>query len=167
MERINDINKLLFTYELNECFKNLTGIFKKSAIELIFLTNRTPSVTLVSGTVKYKNEKFEILNYKPLLYAGIEIYAYSLGLHAQMKLCDFFIYGNSIELSRKGTDLKLFHEMKDGGSLSKLLEKLFKFYIVLLKDRLECLDSITINDIEQASFDNLTNMIKVFEMERI
>jgi hypothetical protein len=167
VDRINDISKLLFTNELDECLKNLTGIFKNSAIDLIFSTNRTPSVSLVSGTVKYKNKKFEILNYKPLLYAGIEIYADSLGLHSQMKLCDFFIYGNSIELSRRGTDLNLFHIMTDRGSLPNLIEKLFKFYIVLLKDRLESLDSVTINDIEQASLDNLINMIQVFQMERI
>lgn len=167
VDRINDISKLLFTNELDECLKTLTGIFKKSAIELIFSTNRTPSVSLVSGTVRFKNEKFEILNYNPLLYAGIEIYAYSLGLHSQMKLCDFFIYGNSIELSRRETSLNLFHVMTDGVSLTNLVEKLFKFYIVLLKDRLQCLDSITITDIEQSSLDNLTNMIQVFEMERI
>lgn len=167
VDLINNISKLLFTNELDECLKNLTGILKKSEIDLILSTNRNPSVSLVSGALKYKNGKFEILNYKPLLYAGIEIYAYSLGLHSQMKLCDFFIYGNSIELSRRGTDLNLFHVMTDGGSLPNLVEKLFKFYIVLLKDRLECLDSVTINDIEQASLDNLTNMIQVFEMERI
>jgi hypothetical protein len=168
VDLIKNMSKKLYKNRLNICFENLNDILKPFGLNVYFSINRSPSVSLANGTCCFKDNQFKISNFEPLLYAEIEIYAYSKFLHSQVNLCDFVIYGSRVELTKNGTPIKLIHEMSgDGLNDYVLVETFLKFYIALLKNRHSFLQGVFIEDVENASIDDLKNMITVFTMERI
>lgn len=166
MDRIKVISKLCLKDELNSVFNNVTEIFNRLGINLKFSTHKNP-ILLINGECTFVMDTFKILNYDPILYTYIEICAYSMGIHSQRKVCDFSIHGRSLELFRTSIDLNIPHDMMTDNENTQLTEKFFKVYMTLLKERSHYLDDISIDDIKQASFDDLKNMVTVFKMALI
>lgn len=168
VDLIKNMSKKLYKNRLNICFENLNDILNSFDINVDFSMMRSPSVSLVTGTCCFKDNQFKLSKFEPVLYAEIDIYAYSKFLHSQTKLCDFVVYGSNVELTKNGTPLKIIHEMSgDGLNDYVLVEALFKFYIALLKNRHSFLEGVFIGDVDNASMDDLKNMMTVFKMERI
>lgn len=165
VNRVKVISMLCFTDELNAVFNTVTNIFDQLGIALTFTTHKNP-VLLITGECSFKMDSFKILNHTPVLCTYLEIYAYSMEQHSQRKVCDFSIYGNSVDLSRSSVSLNITHEMTNDANL-KLTENFLKFYIIVLKERFYYLDDISIDDIKQASLDDLKNMVTIFKMELI
>jgi hypothetical protein len=166
MDRIKVISKLCLTNELNSVFNNVAGIFNQLGINLKFTIHKNP-ILMINGECSFVMDTFKILNYDPVLYTYLEIYAYSMGVHSQRKVCDFSIHGHSLELFRTSIDLNIPHDMITNDINNQLTEKFFKVYMTLLKERSHYLDDISIDDIKQASFDDLKNMVAVFKMALI
>jgi len=165
VDHVKVISMLCFTDELNAVFNTVTNIFNQLGIDLTFTTHKNP-VLLITGECSFKMDSFKILNHTPILCTYLEIYAYSMEQHSQRKVCDFSIYGNSVDLSRSSVSLNITHEMINDANL-KLTENFLKFYIIVLKERFYYLDDISIDDIKQASLDDLKNMVTIFKMELI
>ena len=166
VERVKFISMLCFTDELNAVFNTVTDIFNQLGIALKFTTHKNP-VLLITGECSFKMDTFKILNHTPVLCTYLEIYAYSMEQHSQRKVCDFSIYGNSVDLSRSSISLNITHEMMTNDSNLNLTENFLKFYIIVLKERFHYLNDISIDDIKKASFDDLKNMVTIFKMELI
>lgn len=167
IDGIKDISKKLYTNELNLSLSNLVSIFNNFDIHIDFSTSRIPSFSLIHGDLEFKNNKFNILDFKPFLRADIAIFAYSNCLHSQLKLCYFSIFGNEIELSMTGSPLKCYHKMSDDDSDHDLVMSLLKCYLLLLKNKFHFFESIHIEDIEKCSLDELKDMITIFQIEKI
>lgn len=166
VDRVKVISMLCFTDELNAVFNTVTNIFNQLGIALTFTTHKNP-VLLITGECSFKMDLFKILNHTPVLCTYLEIYAYSMEQHSQRKVCDFSIYGNSVDLSRSSISLNISYEMIANDANLKLTENFLKFYIIVLKERFYYLDDISIDDIKQASLDDLKNMVTIFKMELI
>lgn len=166
VDRVKIISMLCFTDELNAVFNTVTNIFNQLGIDLTFTTHKN-LILLITGECSFKMDSFKILNYTPVLCTYLEIYAYPMEQHYQRKVCDFSIYGNSVDLSRSSISLNISQEVMTNDVNLKLTENFLKFYIIVLKERFHYLDDISLEDIEQASLDDLKNMVTVFKMALI
>lgn len=164
---IKEIYKKLYTEELNFIFEQSNNIFEALAHSVNFSGMRHSPVSLFHGTCHFKSKKFDISDIKPNLNSSHEIYVKAPSLHNQIKLCDFVIDGNIINLSNNNFSLQYHCNLFEKKSDDSFLVYLFKSYVLVLKNKFRFLKDITSNDIEHASFDDLMDMLKVFEMERI
>lgn len=164
---VQGIGQKFYTQELNFVFKQLCHIFEKLGHNVNFSVMRDSSVSLFHGDCYFKNKKFDLSMIKPNVHSDHKIYVQSQFFHGQIELCNSVICGDLIKLSNNNFDLQYDCNLFEKNSDYSFLCYLLKSYMLLLKNRLQCLDSITIGDIEHASLDDLTNMMQIFEMERI
>lgn len=164
---VQGIRKKLYMQELNFVFEKLSNVFKTLGYSVNFSVMRHSSVSLFDGDCYLKGKKFDVSKIQPNLHSTHEIYVQSPSLLNQIKLSDFVIYGDMIELSNNNFSLQYSCSLFEKKSDDSFLVYLFKSYILLLKNKYRFLNDISLDDIEHASLDDLTDMIKVFEMERI
>lgn len=164
---VQGIFKKFYTQELNFVFEQSVHIFETLGHKVNFSVMRDSSVSLIHGDCYFKNKKFDLSMIQPNVHSEHKIYVQSQFFNSQIELCNSVIYGDKLKLSNKNFDLQYDCNLFEKESDYSFLVYLLKSYVLLLKNRLQCLDSITIDNIEHASFDDLTNMMQIFEMERI
>jgi len=167
MKHIPDIQSKMYVEELVTSFEKTIEILQSLTYEVQLSARRGDSISLVNGICIFTNQQFEIDNMVSEVHVINEIYAYSPMVHTDLKLCDYIVNGNAIELSKRSSKMILSHHMTTGNTEEVLSDFILKFYIELLQNKFKALSDVSVSDIATSSSDDLKNILTLFKIERI